>query len=376
MAETNLNVPTGAQLEEMMTRIWQAMKVWVMTNIDQSDLMTQVKQTLDACNRQVIGATATEKADAILASINSIAAALRSAGAVVTDETTLSQFAQLVESVASRSYEICLLGKSGTHYSAAEWLEYIDEHGTAPEEAVPAVITPFQSFVIAAGGFSSRAWGNTTDSPAGLYNGQNSTFIDVLQDSLNFHSLDNTYRMLLWYNPEVLPHANYDPSDPTADYGDYGCVRFATKAEMEASGQQLPYDKQVYIVTNDESDNTTNQEYYWNGSAYVKRFAVPRYINNITGSPAAEFAWNYKAWQGDTRQWAMPTINHMLMMYVYYSQINTCLSAYNRSPLPTGYSWACQQNGADYAYYVTIPSGSVNYYVKNYTSAVVPVAAL
>ena len=373
---TLLSVPTGAQLDDMLTRIWQAMKVWVTENIDQSDLMGQVKSILDACNREVIGTTATEKAEAILASINRIAVALRNSGAQITDETTLDQFAQLVYDVSARGYEVCLLGKSGTHYSPAEWLTYVEEHGTAPEEATPAVFTPYQSFVIAAGDFQGKQWGNTIDLVQGLDDAQRSTFIDVLQDSLNFHSLQNTYRMLLWYNPEVLPHRNYDPSDPSINYGSYACVRFATKAEMLASGLQLPYDMQVYIVTNDESDSTTNQEYYWDGSAYQKRFAVPRIANGITGSPAAEFAWAHKAWDGDTRQWAMPTINHLLMMYVYMTEINTCLSVYNRSTLPTSSSWACQQYSAPNAWCATVPTGVVNNSTKNNRYAVVPVAAL
>ena len=42
--------------------------------------------------------------------------------------------------------------------------------------------------------------------------------------------------------------------------------------------------------------------------------------------------------------------------------------------LPTSYSWTCQQNNANNAYYVTIPSANVNNNNKNNTYAVVPVA--
>ena len=145
---------------------------------------------------------------------------------------------------------------------------------------------------------------------------------------------------------------------------------------MEASNQRLSLDKQVYVVTNDESDNTTNQCYYWEGSRYVRRFQVPRVANGITGSPAAEFAFQYKVHEGDVRQWALPTTNHLLMMFVYYNEINACLAAINRGTLPTSNSWTCQQNGANYAYYVTIPSAGATSNLKSYTYAVVPVAAL
>ena len=376
-----VNVVTGEQLDEMMTRCWQAMKAWVTTNIDNSNLMTQVKETLDECNREVIGTTATAKVEAVLNSINAIATALRNAGATVTDDTTLAEFAQLVSTIGTHSYEVCLLGKSGTHYSAGEWQQYIDEHGTTPEPAQPAIITPYQSFVIgvplvAGTAYTAKQWANTTDLVPGLYAQSVGSFLDVLQNSLIFESYENTRRILLFYNPEKLPHANYDPSDPDKDYSKYGCVRFASKAEMEASGIHLMYDQQVYIVTNDETDGSTDQSYYWDGVQYVRRFQVPRTANNITGAPAAEFAWDYKAYEGDERQYTLPTTNHLLMMYVYYSQINTLLYASHHSTLPTGYSWTCQQFNANYAYFVAIPSANVTNTNKNYPCTVVPVAAL
>ena len=376
------HVPTLGMVEDLVLMAVNSVKSWTTDNVDKTELMKHIKTQLDLANREVIGETAAEKAQALLKSVNAIAAALRSVGAVVGDDTPFSQFATLVTQISANGYEVCILGKSGTHYTAGEWQLYIDQHGTTPEDgAVIAVITPYQSFVIGlppavGGGYVTRTWGNTTDNVLGLYGQQTGSMINVLKNRLDFHSLENTYRMLLWYDPEVLPHCDYDPSDPNKDYGAYGCVRFATKAEMEASGQHLAYSQQVYIVTNDETDGTTNMCYYWEGSKYVRRFAVPRVANNITGSPAAKYAWEYKAWGGDTRQWTLPTINHLLMMYVYYNAINTCISTLNRSPLPTGGSWSCQQNNANGAYYVAIPSAGVNYYGKGNPCAVVPVAAL
>lgn len=374
---------TIGMAEDLVLMAVSSVKEWTTNNVDKTDLVANIKAKLDQCNREVVGTTAAEKCQHLLTCINAITTALRSAGAVIPDNTPLSQFATLVEQISASGYEICILGKSGTHYSTTQWNEYIAQHGTEPESgAVVAVITPFQSFVIglpptsSPQAYSNLAWGNTSDSVTGLYGQQSGSFINVLQNSLNFKSLENTYRMLLWYDPEVLPHCNYDPNDPDKDYGSYGCIRFATKAEMGASGQHLMSDQQVYIVTNDETDSTTNQCYYWNGAAYTRRFVVPR-TGNITGSPAAKYAWQYKAWDGDTRQYALPTTNHHLMMYVYYNQINACLSTLNLSTLPTGGAWTCQQSNAGSAYCVTIPSASVNSYTyKGTTYAVVPVAAL
>ena len=373
---------TIGMAEDLVLMAVSSVKEWTTNNVDKTELVANIKSVLDQCNREVIGTTAAEKCQHLLTCINAITTALRSAGAVIPDSTPLSQFSTLVEQISASGYEICILGKSGTHYSTTQWNEYIAQHGTEPEDgAVVAMITPFQSCVIGLppmdtpNAYKNIAWGNTSDSVSGLYGQQSGSFIDVLLNSLNFKSLENTYRMLLWYDPEVLPHCNYDPNDPDKDYGSYGCIRFATKAEMEGSGQHLMSDQQVYIVTNDETDNTTNQCYYWNGAAYARRFVVPR-TGNITGSPAAKFAWEYKAWPGDTRQYALPTTNHLLMMYVYYNEINACLSTLNLSPLPTGGTWTCQQNNATYAWCVTIPSAGVNYNGKGSTYAVVPVAAL
>ena len=377
---------TLGMAEDLVLMAVNSVKEWTMTNVDKTEIMKHIKAQLDIANRQVVGTTAAEKCQHLINCINAITGALRSAGAVIGDNTPLAQFATLITQISATGYEVCILGKSGTHYTAGEWQLYIDQHGTEPETgAVVAVITPFQSFVIGLPtvqqtigyAYPTKQWGNTTDSVTGLYSQQVGSYLNVLQNSLIFNSLENTRRMLLWFDPEVLPYTNYDPNDPDKDYGLYGCVRFATKAELEASGQHLAYDQQVYIVTTDESDNdAVNNCYYWAGNQYAKRFQVPRVANNITGSPAAKEAWNYKAWDGDTRQWALPTTNHLLMMYVYYTAINTCLSALNRSTLPTGNTWTCQQSNAVNAYCVTIPSAHVGSTNKTNAYAVVPVAAL
>ena len=373
------HAPTLGMVEDLVLMAISSVKSWTTDNVDKTEIMKHIKAQLDIANRQVVGTTAAEKCQYLIKCIDDITGALRSAGAIVPDETPLAEFATLVRQISASGYEVCILGKSGTHYAADEWLEYERVHGTTPETgAVVAVITPFHSFVIAhAGqeGYKNLQWGNTTDVVTGLYDQQVGSFINVLQNSLNFRSIENTYRMLLWYDPEVLPHCDYDPSDPDKDYGSYACIRFANHAEMENSGQHLMYDQQVYIVTED-TDGTANVCYYWAGNQYTKRFVVPRVANNITGSPAAKHAWTHVAYDGDPRQWTLPTTNHLLMMYVYYTPINTCLSVLDHSSLPTGTSWSCQQKSANLAYSVAIQSAYVNPDYKGLTYAVVPVAAL
>lgn len=357
---------------------WEKMKVWMMTNIDNLDYVRRVVDKLHEAYRGGDFTTAYAGAELINQAVIDITQALRDSGAVIGD-SDLSNYATLIRQIAATGYEICILGKSGKHWSNNEWTDYIAQYGTIPEEAVVGMITPFQSCVIgvvdSSTGYLTKQWGNTTDNVPGLYAQQNGSFVDVLQNSLNFHSLENTRIMLLWYDPEVLPHIDYDPNDPDKNYGEYNCIRFSTNQEMQDSGIHLMYDQQVYIVTTD-TDGVTNICYYWDGHAYVKRFAVPRVANNVTGSPAAKYAWEYKAWENDSRQWTIPTTNHLLMMYVYQTQINTCLGILNRAYLPQGSSWTCRQNSSNSAWYVTVPSGSVNTNSKTNTYDVIPVAAL
>lgn len=365
---------------------YKKMQVWMQTHVDNLDYVQRVIAVLREAYRGGSWTSAMAYAEAINSCVVDMAAALRSAGASVGDKD-LSEFAQMIYEVSALGYEVCILGASGTHYSVTQWNEYKAQHdGAVPEQkVVVAVITPYQSFTIGlptqqSGGntqYITKTWGNTTDNVTGLYAQQDGSFINVLQNSLMFNSLDNTRRMLLWYNPEILPHTDYDPNDPTKDYTAYSCVRFASKAELLASGCQLPYDQQIYIVTTDESDNNaSNNAYYWAGNAYTKRFPVPRVANNITGTPAGEWAWQYKAYDGDTRQWSLPTTNHLLMLFVYYNEVNACLAAINFGTLPSGYTWTCQQFNASSACYVTIPSAHVGTNTKNGTYAIVPVAAL
>ena len=56
------------------------------------------------------------------------------------------------------------------------------------------------------------------------------------------------------------------------------------------------------------------------------------------------------------------------------NQVTPTASLDDHSTLPTGNSWTCQQNNANNAYNVTIPSASVNNNNKNNTYTVVPVA--
>lgn len=372
-------------VNEAVAYAYDRLMTWATSNIDNFDYVKRIFLKLKEAYRGGNFTSAMAYADAINAAVNDIATAIRSGGGVIGD-ATLAEFPTIIRQITATGFEVCILGKSGTHYDVNEYNDYVAQHGTQPEngDLTVAVITPYEAFIIdpptEQGGtvYKTAQWGNTTDNVQGLIAQQTGSFVNVLTNSLNFNAIENTKRMLLWYNPEILPHIDFDPNDNTINYGNYNCIRFTTYAEMSSSGQMLDMTQQVYIVTNDENDGgAQNNCYYWNGTAYTKRFSVPRVVNNITGSPAAEFAWQRKSWDGDTRQHGIGNTNINLMMCVYYTEINALLSTMGRGTLPSGGVWCPEQFNAINAYNVSFPSGAVSTYnYKNDPYAVVSVAAL
>ena len=370
---------TTGQVEDIMTMLLQAVKDWCLQNIDSFAVMQVIAAGLDEANREEIKGNAAVKLQALNSSLYKIYEVLMNKGADVAD-TKLSELAEVIASMTS-SHEVCLIGASGTKYSAGEWQLYTETHGTQPENAaVPAIITPYESFVIAPV-FTTLQYGTTGSTVTGLFASQTGSFVNVLQNNLIFAGYENTRRTLLFADPDVLGWKQWDASDKETNWGSIPCIHFASHAEMIAANRTLQYDQQIYVVDNDETitdgSASTSIAYYWNGASYTKRFQVPLTdTQKIKGAPVAKYCWNFKAWEGDTRQWFGPTINHLLLMHVYKPEIDTCLYALNRSPLPAGHVWAMQEASANPQYCVTLSSGQVNGNGKVYSSGVVAVAAL
>ena len=385
------SVVTVGQLEEALTLQLQAVKDWCLNNIDSFAVMQHIAAELDKANRETVEGNAAVKLQVLNTSLTQIFQVLENAGVTIEDKRT-RDLAEIISQMQT-THEICILDKEGNKWTVGQWQIYVDEHGTTPSEAaVVSVITPYVSFVIASHPSVNRTWGTynkDVNAEAGLYAAQTGSFANVVTDTLRFHSFENTKRLLLAYHPceqdgtPIVSTIDYDPALPKETYRNYLCVRFASYQQLMTSELHVTWDQQTYLVMADENtpdadgNPTPRVNYYWDGGAYKKRFQVP-YVDTqkIIGCPAAAYCWTYKAWFGDTRQWVLPTINHLLIMYAYRTQINECLYALNRSTLPASSAWACEQNGATYAYYVTLSSGAVLNGYKLNSYAVVPVAAL
>ncbi len=382
---------TMGQVEDLATMLINSVKNWCLNNVDSFAVMQVIAEGLDEANRETIPGNAATKLQVLNTSITQIYSVLENAGADIANAKT-SELSNMIANLFS-TYEVCILDKEGNKWTVAQWETYVEKNGTTPSDgAVVAVITPYESFVISSHPAASRQWGTTgkdVNAEAGLYAAQTGAFVNVLKGSLRFDAYENTKRLLLAYHPieadgtPVVSTIQYSASLPSETYRNYLCVRFASYAEMIASGVHVSFDQQTYVVDNDENtldgsgNPTPRVNYYWDGGAYKKRFQVPFVdTQKIAGCPAAKLCWEHKAWAGDTRQWVLPTINHLLICYAYYTQINECLYALNHSTLPSGSAWACEQTSATNAYYVTVGSGQVPSGNKHTSYAVVPVAAL
>lgn len=351
-----------------------------------------IKSELDKANREVIGGGADDKVEYLNNSLNLLWRELENAGMDVTDKNT-RELAQLITTLPT-TYSAKILDENGEKWSVEEWETYKKQNGSAPtENAVVLISTPYASFVIGTY-FPSAAYGTTNKmahSLAGIEDAQLGSLVNVLKNDLRFDSVDNTKRLLLTFNPidvdgvGVVKTIQYDPELPIETYDEYECVLFGTKDELLNSNLHKPQGEQTYVVLDDESqidsDGNTmknvNYYYYEFYKDYMTLFSVPLIDDNgVVGCPAAKFAWEYKAWDNDERQWAMPSINHLLVICSCLDKINECLYAINRSSIPMMELLSCEEKDDWNAYVVNPYTGEVSSFDKGSECAVIPVSAL
>ena len=103
--------------------------------------------------------------------------------------------------------------------------------------------------------------------------------------------------------------------------------------------------------------------------------------DNCAGSPAAEYAMNYRAFSEsfagfeDVTQWSIPTMRHLLVLYKHRNEINQALQAVGSDPLSSTIYWTCCQRSASEAFRISMANGQTSYANKSTLSHVIrPVA--
>ena len=159
----------------------------------------------------------------------------------------------------------------------------------------------------------------------------------------------NSLRIMQFANPAMLTEAQ-------------GVYKYANLASFPSVG--LP--GLIYL------DLSTNKAYWWVEGKYVDQGVKP-YVDqqSMAGSQATEYAWNYKAYVGDPRQWYLPSIGQLMLIFANNIAINDCLNAINNLQLNTGNWWSSTQSTATTMWYVSGGTGNIGNYNNRLSSGAV-----
>ena len=212
---------------------------------------------------------------------------------------------------------VYILGSDNAEYTAAEWR--IIKNNPTPPFAIGVILrSTSQSFLISVDEISKTFdVYNATIPNLTIFAGNQNLYKDL-------DGYTNSLRIMQFANPAMLTEAQ----------GVYKYANLASFPSVGLSGL-------IYL------DLSTNKAYWWVGGQYVNQGVKP-YVdqNSKVGSQATEYAWNYKAYVGDTRQWYLPSIGQLMLIFANNIAINDCLNAINNLQLSTGNWWSSTQSTA------------------------------
>ena len=100
--------------------------------------------------------------------------------------------------------------------------------------------------------------------------------------------------------------------------------------------------------------------------AVIEQQAGKKDSQNITGAPAAEAAWNYKANANDPLQWYLPSVTESRLIAEYKIEINNFLTKFFNGGTITGdWYWTSTEVNSTQSWHVLM-SGGNSYYGSNY----------
>ena len=314
------------------------------TQIESNPPEPQVIAALDTLNGETIPGTSLNKIDAAISSKSAIAVELENTG-IEMDGKPLSAYAPMLR-WALGTLGVYILGSDNAEYTAAEWR--IIKNNPTPPAAIGVILrSTSQSFIISIDEISK---------PFDIYN-------KLIPNLASFTSNQNLYKNLDGYTNSLRIMQVANPAMLTEEQGVY---KYANLASFPSVG--LP--GLIYI------DLSTNKAYWWVEGQYVDQGVKP-YVDSrsMVGSQATEYAWNYKAYVGDPRQWYLPSIGQLMLIFANNIAINDCLNAINNLQLNTGTWWSSTQSAAANMWLVTGSSGNVNANGRSYSCVVRAVSA-
>ena len=106
-------------------------------------------------------------------------------------------------------------------------------------------------------------------------------------------------------------------------------------------------------------DITTGKE---DTLAVIEQTAGKTDSQGITGAPAAEAAWNYKANSNDPLQWYLPSIAELRLICEFKTEINAFLTKYfGGGTITTEWYWSSTEVNSTSSWTVTVVYGHSNY---------------
>ena len=314
------------------------------TQIESGPPEPQVTASLDALNGEIIPGTSLDKINASMSGKSAICVELENTG-IEMDGKPLSAYAPMLR-WALGTLGVYILGSDNVEYTAAEWR--IIKNNPAPPSAIGVILrSTSQSFIISI---------DEIGKPFDVYN-------VLIPNLTSFTSNQNLYKDLDGYTNSLRIMQFANPAMLTESQGVYKYANLDSFPSVGLSGL-------VYL------DLSTNKAYWWVEGQYVDKGVKP-YVDSrsMVGSQATEYAWNYKAYVGDPRQWYLPSIGQLMLIFANNIAINDCLNAINNLQLNAGNWWSSTQSTATNMWNVAGSTGGVYYGSRLITCVVRAVSA-
>lgn len=381
MAQTNLDVVTGSRLEQALSENWDAMKTWVLSNIDNSNLMTQVKSKLDTANRQIIGTTGTAKADALVTAVDAMVQAFEAAGISMSGITT-AQFASCINSLAEIN-GVYILDSEGLQWTAENWSYQKQQLGHDP--ATPEGITisnPHHDLLIASVNIGQTMFGTYSHTIPSLqaYGG---SVVGTPEDGTY-----NSRKIMAATNPincESGRKLTYFEGMKYIDTVDKDVIFFPSESTLTSWANTVGLSTMVSIGTSMIYAVPQGTEGYWilkyfsgtTSIAFANREAKAPYtdIYGMIGCTALEYCYSHKEHDDDDWYWRLPSLYELMIIYLNKTAVDACRSALGTSSLPNAEVWSCLQNNNTLEYCLSLASGACNNGGKANKYWCVPVAS-